>query len=151
MEWFTTLNRYLVDFESEIIPVTILEPFRFSIKLEEHVNHSTFYRYFISDIPEERILYLDSDIIVDGNIEEMYFSEFHGKFAKAVKDMYVSDVEHWYQEYPNMKPYFNAGVILVNNTLWKINNLKESLIQTTIKYPKLSIADQDVLNIVFKR
>ena len=149
-EWFLALNKHLVELKAEIIPVTILKPFNFDIKLEKYITQSTFYRYLIPDIPEEKILYLDSDIIVDGNIENMYSLEFNEILAYAVKDMYISYVEHDCPGYSNMKPYFNAGVLLINNRLWQKNRLKEHLIQVTQECPGVSIADQDILNIVLK-
>lgn len=149
-EWFLAINKYLLNLESEIIPVTILGPFKFSTTLKEHITQSTFYRYLIPHIPEERVLYLDSDIIVDGNIEKMYFSDFNEKYILAVEDMYMSHVEHYYKEFPDMKPYFNAGVLLVNNKLWKENDLAEYLIQMTKQYPDVIYADQDILNIALK-
>lgn len=149
-EWFLAINKYLINLKSEIIPLKISEPFKFSTKLQEHITQSTFYRYLIPHIPEKRILYLDSDIVVDGNIEDMYFSDFDDKYALAVDDMFISQTEHCYQEFPEMKPYFNAGVLLVNNELWKKCNLTEHLIQMTQRYPKAIYGDQDILNITLK-
>nr|WP_081451192.1 glycosyltransferase family 8 protein [Actinobacillus minor] len=149
-EWFDALNKHLVKLDAEIIPVTILGSFEFDSTPPKHITQATFYRYLVTEIPEERILYLDSDIVVDGNIEEMYFSDFNEKYALAVEDMYISHIEHYYQEFPEMKPYFNAGVLLVNNQLWKESGLTEHLIQMTYKYANVIYADQDILNIVLK-
>lgn len=149
-EWFVALNKHLAELAAEIIPVIILKPFEFDIKLLEHITPASFYRYMIPEIPEDRILYLDSDIVVDGNIEEMYFSDFNGKYALAVEDMYISHTKHSYIEFPDLKPYFNSGVLLINNTLWKIKKIKECLIQMTQEYPKVLFGDQDILNFVLK-
>ena len=149
-EWFVALNKHLVELATEIIPVMILKPFEFDIKLLEHITPASFYRYMIPEIPEDRVLYLDSDIVVDGNIEEMYFSDFNEKYAFAVEDMYISHTKHCYIEFPEMKPYFNSGVLLINNKLWQEYDLFEHLIQTTKAYPKVIYGDQDILNILLK-
>lgn len=149
-EWFMALNQHLTNVGAEIIPVTVLDSFRFPSKLQEYITQATFYRYIIPEIPEDRVIYLDSDIVVDGNIEEMYFSDFNGKYVLAVEDMYISYTKHSYIEFPDLKPYFNAGVLLVNNKLWKENDLAEYLIQMTKQYPNVMFGDQDILNIVLK-
>ena len=150
-EWFAALNKHLVELEAEIIPATILKSIRFDSSLPEYITQATFYRYMLPKIPEERVLYLDSDIIIDGNIEEMYFSEFDGKYILAVEDMCLNHIiEHSYLEFPEMKPYFNAGVLLVNNTLWRENHLDEHLIQMTKQHLNVIYGDQDILNIVLK-
>lgn len=149
-EWFIAINQHLSNLGSEIIPVTMLDSFEFSSKLQEHITQASFYRYIISEIPEDRILYLDSDIIVDDNIEDMYFSDFNGKYALAVEDMYINHTQHCYLEFPNMKPYFNSGMLLINNILWRENNLTNHLIDMTQKYPGVIYGDQDILNIVLK-
>lgn len=149
-EWFMALNQHLTNVGAEIIPVTVLDSFRFPSKLQEHITQATFYRYIIPEIPEDRVIYLDSDIVVDGNIEEMYFSDFNGKYVLAVEDMYISYTEHGYIEFPDLKPYFNGGVLLINNQLWKENDLAEYLIQMTKQYPNVMFGDQDILNFVLK-
>ena len=149
-EWFLALNKHLVELKAEIIPATILNSIEFNIVLPKHITQASFYRYMISEIPEDRILYLDSDIVVDGNIEKIYFSDFNGKYLLATQDMYISQVEHWYQGYPNLKPYFNSGVLLVNNKLWKEKHMKEKLIQMTLDNPGVIQGDQDILNIVLR-
>ncbi|AWI50652.1 glycosyltransferase family 8 protein [Actinobacillus porcitonsillarum] len=149
-EWFDALNKHLVKLDAEIIPATILDSFEFDSILQKHITQASFYRYLIPKIPEERILYLDSDIVVDGNIEEMYFSDFNEKYAFAVEDMYISHTKHCYMEFPEMKPYFNSGVLLINNKLWQEYDLFEHLIQTTKAYPKVIYGDQDILNILLK-
>lgn len=149
-EWFMALNQHLTNVGAEIIPVTVLDSFRFPSKLQGYITQATFYRYIIPEIPEDRVIYLDSDIVVDGNIEEMYFSDFNGKYVLAVEDMYISYTKHSYIEFPDLKPYFNAGVLLVNNKLWKENDLEGYLIQMTKQYPNVIYADQDILNIALK-
>jgi lipopolysaccharide biosynthesis glycosyltransferase len=97
----------------------------------------------------DRILYLDCDTIVSGDISELENIQFADNIAMCVKDcvsaMYKKNIG-----LSKNSPYFNAGVILLNvEKLRKvdINNEIESYMN---KYVKLiNYADQDVLNGMF--
>ncbi|MDY4279728.1 MAG: glycosyltransferase family 8 protein [[Pasteurella] mairii] len=150
-EWFDYLNHLLTDLNAEIIPINITKDPLFSEKFVDAINKPAFYRYAVPNIPEERVLYLDSDIVVDDNIENMYFSDFGDNFALAVDDMCLNHLApHAYFEFPDMKPYFNSGVLLINNKLWQQHNLKNILVDMTLEYSRMLYPDQDVLNIVLK-
>ncbi|MDY4281564.1 MAG: glycosyltransferase family 8 protein [[Pasteurella] mairii] len=149
-EWFDVLNSHLFLLNSEIIPVTITQEKQFGMKKAEHITDATFYRYFVQYIPEDRLLYLDSDIVINGNLLDMYYADFKGNLAMAVEDMFIKNTVYSYKEFPSMKPYFNAGVLLINNAQWRKENIAEKLVDITWKYSGLLYADQDVLNIVLK-
>lgn len=105
-------------------------------------KYATFYRFKIVDlIQEDRILYIDNDVICDGDISELYNSDI--KLIGAIKD-YSADNR------PN--DYFNAGVILFN--LKEVRNkYKDFFIEAvtdSIKHPEDTLDDQDVLNRLFK-
>ena len=124
-EWFEVLNKKLAVLDSEIISARIvdLEDFSHLIKTN-NFTESICYRYLIPEIQEERVLYLDADIVVDGKIDELYFSDFNGKLLLAVKDCFINDIEYS----PNIRPYFNSGVMLINNDLWRKLNITEKLL-----------------------
>lgn len=47
-----------------------------------------------------------------------------------------------------MKPYFNAGVILINNAEWRKQNISEKAKEMYENNKTLVYADQDILNIL---
>lgn len=144
-EWFEVLNKKLAVLDSEIISARIvdLEDFSHLIKTN-NFTESICYRYLIPEIQEERVLYLDADIVVDGKIDELYFSDFNGKLLLAVKDCFINDIEYS----PNIRPYFNSGVMLINNDLWRKLNITEKLLSITRRLNETVLLDQDALNIV---
>lgn len=77
-------DKYPVTFHYHAVPAAILERIRQTLPDLLHPE-SCFYRY----IPEllspelERILYLDCDLIVNGSLESLYFSDLSGKALAA--------------------------------------------------------------------
>lgn len=114
----------------------------------------TYYRLFAADIlPKEidRLLYLDCDIIVDGDVSEMYFSDINNIAALVVTDapshVFVSHPERL--GYPKEKGYFNAGMMLMNLDYWEEHNISGRCVEfLKNNYKILDYCDQDVLNVV---
>ncbi|MCI1528019.1 MAG: family 8 glycosyl transferase [Lactobacillus sp.] len=91
-------------------------------------------------IPENRVLYLDSDIVVDKPIDELFRLPFNGNLILAA---------HEYASTDNLK-YMNDGVMVINNKqLKKIPNISEKLINLG-RDPNLPNGDQTVVNDYFK-
>lgn len=97
----------------------------------------------------DKILYLDCDTIISGDISELDEIEFDGNIAYAVKDC-VSGSYKKNIGLDKNAPYFNAGVILFD-----INELREIDVNKKIeeymkKYMELiNYADQDIFNGIF--
>ena len=108
-------------------------------------------RLIISSIlPRElqRIIYLDSDIMVTADLSELYRMNMRGYPIAAVQD----DGMRQYYCSPiglDARHYFNAGVLLIDLAQWQ-DSAQHALSLFTENgaiYPTL---DQDVLNLVFK-
>ena len=98
----------------------------------------------------DRILYLDCDTIITGDISELDMIKFNGNIAMGVKDC----ISGTYKENVGLdknSPYINAGVILFDmNALRKVD-INEKIEAYMNKYVKLiNYADQDILNGMFK-
>ncbi|MDD4083246.1 MAG: glycosyltransferase family 8 protein, partial [Sphaerochaetaceae bacterium] len=116
-----------------------------------HFGIMTYARYFISEIiPHSKsLIYLDSDIIVLGDIIELkqYFN--HNVPLYAVSEGKVS--KGGVINLNEGDDYFNAGVLIINSYLWRKKHLTETLVKFTQEnVDLLKYADQDVLNNVFK-
>lgn len=98
----------------------------------------------------DRILYLDCDTIISGDISELDRIEFNGNIVMGIKDCISGTYKKNIGLYAD-SPYFNAGVLYFDmNALRKFDVINE--IETYMsKYEKLiNYADQDVLNGMFK-
>ena len=121
---------------------------------------ATYYRLFIPFIMQKykKVLYLDSDMCVNNNIDELFNTNFEDKNIIAVSDTvssilsYKIDRKNYMQEILNLKhpeSYFNAGLVLFNLENIKIEEYKTSLLKA-FNIPNLWFCDQDILNIIFE-
>jgi len=115
---------------------------------------ASLYRFEISNqLPNEtKALYLDCDLLVDGDIKELFHINLQGKSVAAVHDREIEKNFAYFKR--NMMPlnkrtYFNAGVMLFNlENLRKENELLKECIDILKKYPKDPFSDQSALNYI---
>ncbi len=113
-------------------------------------SEEMYYRLLAFDfIPTaERALWLDSDIIINGNIENFYNQPMSDKFAVVCEG--CNQTGNSRLGLPENNKYFNSGVILFN-----FNEIRKSItVQHTFdiinKYKDvLKMPDQDILNIMY--
>lgn len=122
----------------------------------EQFTISTYNRFVLSKLmPDaEKILYLDSDIIVNGDIKELFDISLDDYLMCAVPEDYKTDpvIIECYERLglSAEHKYFNAGVMLLNNKKWVEAGIDKKLFETEKEYrDKIKWADQDVLNIMF--
>lgn len=150
-EWFANINRYANQIDSKIIDEKFdpeeLHDLNSGFK---HINQMTYARLLIPKlIKANRVLYLDSDLVVDDEIDELFSRKFNGKKILAVT--HIFDVRNKNESRVDLPvPSINAGVLLINNQeLRKDHNLSEKLLDFARKnnFPQ---DDQDTINNWFK-
>lgn len=121
--------------------------------LRNDFNKTPYYKLLIPElIPKNinRILYLDVDIVVNGNIKELYYLDINDKFIAAVPDPIINKNDKEYKRRLGMSEednYFNSGVLLFD-----LNNFrKEYTLEKALKYIQINgqyfkFHDQEVLN-----
>ena len=143
--------------------ITLLD--RESFYIEIHVSISTYFRFFIPDILKEysKVLYLDSDIIILGDVAELYNNDVNGYLLGAVQDiregiaskynMIVSN-RNW-RDYVvdilgchDWRKYFQAGVLLFNLDEMREEKISKQLLQRLKEVKSPILSDQDILNSV---
>jgi lipopolysaccharide biosynthesis glycosyltransferase len=93
----------------------------------------------------ERVLYLDGDMIVVGDIEPLLTMPMHDHPLAAVS--IPGSTRPPVLGYDPGDEYFNSGVLVINMTRWREIDAKNTLIRATHEIAKVLIdPDQDVLN-----
>ncbi|MBK0348156.1 glycosyltransferase family 8 protein [Aerococcaceae bacterium zg-ZJ1578] len=143
-EWFESLNNQIRDLDSIIHDRKIHSQDYEEFRTYHYVTEATFYRYHIPElVDEDKVLYLDADIVVTGDLTSFYDTDITNFFMAAVADPIVA--------FTRNRKEFNAGVMLVNNKKWREKMvLKEALKMHNDSSLELSDADQSVLNILFR-
>ena len=103
-----------------------------------------------------RVIYLDSDIIVNLDIKELWKIELDDKAFAAVPEVdfeYNSKIKFLIVNgYVNSEDYFNSGVLLMN--LDYMRNAEEVIMEGVKfcgQYPQCDTLDQDILNYLFSK
>ena len=133
---------------------TMFSGFPLNIK---HIIKETYFRYLIADVlPEvEKALYLDVDILVLGDLYELWATDIENFFIAG------SHKEYFTKEFPGYKEkiglaeddiYINAGVILMNlERIRRFNKVQELFDNTKKLKDIIRIQDQDIINITFNK
>lgn len=125
----------------------------------QYISDVTYYRLFAPFIIKEdidRLLYLDSDIIVTGKINDLYNIDFEENIIVGCKNMLCKEMNHLNNEFnqglglPVNNEYINAGVILIDIPKYK-KFISEQAIMDFINENQeiLKMQDQDVINKLF--
>lgn len=120
----------------------------------QYISSTTWCRLFIQDILPadiDKVLYLDGDIIVTGDISDLGRMEMGDSLVAAVSDE-INGYDEYYTRYgfPKDYIYFNAGVLLINLAAWRKYDVKTKALEYLARTdrPELENADQDLLNII---
>jgi len=126
-----------------------------NLRVDKHVSITTYYRILAARIlPTDinKILYLDSDLIVRRSLSDLWNTDLRGHALAAVVDQYVADYDIERLEELGLPPavrYFNGGVLLINLMLWRQYGVSEKAIAFARNHKeKLKWWDQDALNAV---
>lgn len=136
-EWFINLNQRLASINIRVIDLkldpALLNDEQVTI---DYLSKMTYARILVPDlIPEDRVLYLDADTIVDKNLDELFNLDLQGNAIAAVKD-YFGD-------------FFNAGVLLIDNKKLRGTSFVHDMLEQGKQAPADN--DQTLLNNKFGR
>ncbi len=121
---------------------------------------ATYFRFFIGDLLPRSVksaIYLDADMIIQGDLVELADQPFDNCIVQAVPDAYSR-----YFHTPRLtkinssdtvlftKPlqYFNAGLLVIDVESWRIERIGSKSLQVAVSHKDvLLFHDQDALNI----
>ena len=123
-----------------------------------HFSIVTYYRLFISSLfPEyDKIIYLDCDLVVLGDISQLYHIPMGDNILAAAPEQYVQNTAQ-FRRYAEVAlgvdpdDYVNAGVLVINLQQFRQNKIEEKFVQMITKYDfDLLDPDQAYLNYLCK-
>jgi lipopolysaccharide biosynthesis glycosyltransferase len=120
-------------------------PFNQRITLDAYI------RLFLDDILDpdiDRLIYLDCDLIVCGDIGELWRTPLgEGQVLGAAQDPFSENLLALGLSQDD--PYYNSGVLLIDVRRWKALGMTEKLVQYILRNaPILRYHDQDAINAV---
>lgn len=128
-----------------------------SIESNKHVSLAAYNRLLIAELlPEvcEKAIYLDCDLIIKGDLEQIWQIDLKENYALAVPDIWINSLSAPdgllnYEELgldANAK-YFNSGVMIINIKKWREDNIfSRSVDYFTKNKHYVRYHDQDILN-----
>lgn len=119
------------------------------------LTKAAYYRLLLSSIIDskiQKVLYLDCDMIVLGDVSELFELNLDNYALAASIDNFPYTYQHRLQLNMDINDRtFCSGMMLVNLDYWRKNNSESKLLSYAKKYRKeVHLHDQDVLNYVFK-
>lgn len=111
----------------------------------------TWYRVLLPNILPtniHRILYLDADVIVKDNLQELFLLNMENKAIAGTIDIETFNIKTFERcGYEQEKRYICAGVMLMNLDFWRKHNLTEQIIEWgRINNDRIKFPDQDTIN-----
>lgn len=150
------MNKIMRHFPNSDICYKCVEREKFSsLKLNiDYISLETYYRYVLADmLPDvDKILYLDADLIVKGDLRFLWDTDISGVFMAGAEDKFIT-TERYKSKIGFLETdlYVNAGVLLMNLSKMRQEKMSEILLRKTQELTgKISYQDQDILNVVFK-
>lgn len=98
-------------------------------------------------IREDRVLYVDCDIIIRKNLHSFYNQALDNLACAVVENQGGDDIKAKNRIKKDIM-YFNSGVLLINLDYWRRNQTGKEIIKYLEDNPHLLYPDQDALNAV---
>ncbi len=116
-EWFLLMRNRLKVIGSEIVNVKKTEHNLHDFHLPSNIiSYAAYFRYFIADeVSEDRVLYLDSDMIVHDKLDDLFSLDLQGYAIAAVQD----------HDMNGLVSTFNSGMLLIDIKKWRENNSRD--------------------------
>lgn len=144
-DWFRELKIQVEKLGSVVEDVYIGENIDLEWKTQAHISPVAYARYFIPRlIEEERVIYLDSDIIVNGDLSPLFELDLGDYSLAAVRDADGNG--------------FNSGMLVIDSQKWREQDITSRLFTKTVEYmsylEKTTTegfnGDQTIFNLVFQ-
>ncbi len=120
---------------------------------------ATYYKLLVPELLPaalHRVIWLDCDLVVNGDLAQLWDRDLAGRHALAVQDPAVPFVSsrngvahHQQLGLPSDAKYFNAGVMVVNLDLWRRDDIPRHVLEYLRRHGDAVVfLDQEGLNAV---
>ena len=116
----------------------------------QHVSAAALLKFKIAQLfPQyDKVLYLDTDMIIQHDLSELFKLDLTGKYAAVVKDMQGMLNGNAHKKI-NLTDYFNSGMMLLNIAKMRQEKTGDALLDYKLHKDKGAFMDQDCLNAIF--
>ena len=139
-----------MDVSREVAPIAA------QLNLRDYYTASIYFRIFIPSLfPQyHKAIYLDADIVVTGDIANLYQKQMGTRLVGAVSDAVVAS-KALYRKYSEQgvgipyKRYFNSGMMLMNLDQFRLQEIQKKFVYLLNTYGFDTVCpDQDYLNVL---
>ena len=150
IDWINPLLQLIQEMGSEPILKPINGEIISKLTLNLHITHATYYRIMAAElIDEAKAIYLDSDMVIHGDISELWELDLGEYPLGAVEDPLIRDVQRL--GLADEHGYFNSGTLYMNLNQWRKMDLGTQVIDFARHNPGIiPYLDQCSLNAVLK-
>ena len=153
----------LKKYESEDVKIEFislretLTKIKVKFHLRDYYSIETYYRFFIANMyPQyDKVLYMDCDIVVLGDIAELYNNDITNLYLAASPEEVMAEVKVFgdYVEKALDVPvaeYFNAGIMVMNLAEFRKDNIEKKFFEMINRFRFRVTQDEDYLNVLCK-
>ena len=143
-------------FQVEVIDVSEEKKYKqFNrMRFAAHVSQAALLKFELAELlkQEEKLLYLDGDILIRDSLEELYETDIEGRYAAVCKDLGAESFPSPFRSRLKIDSdsYFNSGVMLLNLKLMREDGIAQKLIDYKLNGIN-DFMDQDAFNVVFSQ
>lgn len=127
-----------------------------TVDARSHISSATYRKLRAADACRrfERVLVLDVDLIVLGDIRELYEVDLQGRTLAAVQDAFNPYLTSPFA-FPASRgreaelaglPYFNSGVMVIDTRAWTAEGIDRQAVEFARDPDRVKIWEQDALN-----
>lgn len=148
------LKAFCASLGGELLEVRIEEDIFANAPVMEYFSKEMYYRLFCPWLllNEERVLYLDPDMIINGSLGSLWEMELDGALMAAVRDRTIEVLGCRMKcELKKDSVYFNSGVLLMDLKRIREEIKQEEISALISKWEgDLEFPDQDILNVLYE-
>ena len=127
------------------------------LPIRDYYSNTTYFRMFIAEMfPQyDKVIYIDSDTVVQGDISDLYFTELGESWIGACHEQAMVQTDHYgtYAEKVvgvSRHNFFNAGVLLINAEVFREKEVLRRFAERLSEYRFVVTQDEDYLNLICK-